>query len=31
MENLLIDYNLNICCVFIDDIIIFGKIFEEYF
>lgn len=30
MENLLTDYNLNICCVFIDDIIIFGKTFEEH-
>ncbi|XP_056022199.1 uncharacterized protein K02A2.6-like [Ostrea edulis] len=30
MENILADLNLKICCVFIDDVIIFGKTFEEH-
>ena len=30
MEDCLADYNLKICCIFIDDIIIFGKTFEEH-
>jgi hypothetical protein len=29
MENVLADLNLRICCVFIDDVIIFGKTYEE--
>ena len=29
MENVLAGLNLNICCVFIDDVIIFGKTYEE--
>jgi len=29
MENILADLNLRICCVFIDDVIIFGKTYEE--
>jgi hypothetical protein len=29
MENILAGLNLNICCVFIDDVIIFGKTYEE--
>jgi len=30
MENCLADYHLKICCVFIDDIIVFGKTYEEH-
>lgn len=30
MEDCLADYNLRICCVFIDDVIIFGKTYEEH-
>lgn len=30
MENILADLNLKVCCVFIDDVIIFGKTFEEH-
>jgi hypothetical protein len=30
MENCLADYNLKICCIFIDDIIVFGKTYEEH-
>ena len=30
MEECLADYNLKICCIFIDDIIIFGKTYEEH-
>ena len=26
----LADYNLKICCIFIDDIIVFGKTYEEH-
>jgi orotate phosphoribosyltransferase-like protein len=29
MENILAGLNLKICCVFIDDVIIFGKTYEE--
>jgi hypothetical protein len=29
MENILADLNLRICCVFIDDVIIFEKTYEE--
>jgi hypothetical protein len=29
MENVLAGLNPNICCVFIDDVIIFGKTYEE--
>ena len=30
MENCLSDYNLKICCIFIDDIRVFGKRYEEH-
>lgn len=30
METILVDLNLRICCVFIDDIIIFGKDYEDH-
>ena len=30
VENCLADYNLKICCIFIDDIIIFGKKYKEH-
>jgi hypothetical protein len=30
IENCLADYNLKICCIFIDDIIVFGKTYEEH-
>jgi hypothetical protein len=29
MENVLAGLNLKICCAFIDDVIIFGKTYEE--
>lgn len=29
-ENILADLSLKVCCVFIDDVIIFGKTFEEH-
>jgi hypothetical protein len=29
MENVLAGLNLKFCCVFIDDVIIFGKTYEE--
>ena len=30
MENCLADYHMTICCVFIDDVIIFGRTYEEH-
>ena len=30
MENYLAEYNLKICCIFIDDIIVYGRTYEEH-
>lgn len=31
MEVVLVGFNFNVCLVYIDDIIIFGKMFDEMF
>ena len=30
MEDCLADYNLKICCIFIDDVLVFGRTYEEH-